>query len=166
MTLRIPLVLDPSGVIQRLQPGDTILQNYGGNVPIMSGTTIIAYSNVAPAITAGTQIFSQVVTPPAIGTIYQIEFSSIVDCGSSSMTVSLALFRDSTFIGMASVDAGSSSRPNVLAIRIIDTPGVLTPVTYSCRVGVSSAATWYLGRGAAASLGGVNSSAWSIWEMN
>jgi hypothetical protein len=169
MTLKIPLVLDVNGDIQQLQPGDTIaaavsntLQNFGGNVAAMSGTTLIPFGNQAPGITTGTQVWSQIVTPPFTNSSYAIDMGGFVDSSGGNVTITVALFRGTLLIGYVSVMSWQNNKPEAFSIKVIDTPGVITPVTYSCRVGVSNGGSWYLGKPANSNMGNNNTTGWSI----
>ncbi|EKD22679.1 MAG: hypothetical protein ACD_84C00013G0005, partial [uncultured bacterium] len=51
-----------------------------------------------------------------------------------------------------------------LALTVNDVVTSLVPITYSARIGIDTAGTWYLGRGATVTMGGINNSNWSIIE--
>lgn len=173
MAIKKPLVLDANGDIEQLQSGDTItagilLNDFYGNVAQSSGTTIIPYGNSAPLVTAGTQLWSQVVTPTVIGSIIEIDFSTMIDTSAINLAVSLVIFRNSTPIAFcsASSSAYNGNLPNAVPVKVNDVTTSLTPITYSCRVGISATGTWYVGRGNAGTMGGTNNSGWNIREMS
>ena len=139
---------------------------YAGIVGVTSGTTQIPFGNNAPLITAGTQLWSQSLTPPTTSSSFLISFGGMIDCSSSAQNITVAIFRGSVLIGFITQNITTTNRPDTFSIQVYDAPSVITPVTYSCRIGVGSSSTWYIGRAATATMGGVNNSAWSICEVN
>lgn len=171
MAIKLPLVLDSSGNIQQLQAADTIstgieLQELEGTVGQLSGTTQIPYNNNAPLITGGTQIWTATLTPSKIGSLVKIDFSTIIDTSAINLAVTIAIFRGSTLIGFCttSSSAYNGQMPAAATIKLMDTTTSLSPVTYTCRAGISANGTWYLGRGSNGTMGGTNPSAWLIRE--
>ena len=142
-------------------------QYYRGSVPTQSGTSIIPYGNAVPTTLLGTQVFSQVVTPTSTTSHIEVQFSGIGDLSATSSYMTISIFRDLTFIGMSMLASGKQGADftSGFGVTVIDTPGVLTPVTYTARVG-TSAGTWYLGRGQAATFGNAVLSYWSIKEYS
>jgi hypothetical protein len=147
-----------------LDNAGAVISVYKGNVAQVSGTTLIPTDNTVPLSTEGTQVWSQAVTPKINASDMIIEFDSFVDCSKSS-NVTVAIFRDTTFIGAAMCNVGGASTPTPFAVKIVDTSTGTTAVTYSARVGMSASGTWYLGRSPSATLGGVNPSGWEIKEV-
>jgi hypothetical protein len=119
-------------------------QNMSGVIPAISGTTIIPQDNTAPLITEGTQVWTQSVTPSYVGSKVQISFTATVDSGTNNRMIIASVFRDTVNIGVTTCTITTSARPQCLAFNLFDIPGGAGPYTYSCRVGVSSAATWYV----------------------
>lgn len=168
-----PLKLNPiTGEIQQFQPGDTagvvfggVGQKYRGSVPQQSGNTVIAYNNTAPGSTAGTLLWSKTITPTSVDGFMHIVFDSMIDTSATNLAVTIAIFRNNQLIGFktASSTAYNGNMPCPLGIDLYDQNTSLVPVTYSCRIGISSG-TWYLGRGKSATQCGVNPSWWSIEE--
>ena len=138
---------------------------YSGNVATSTGTTQIPYGNATPLSTGGTQIWSQTLTPIANTSSFEICFDGMVDCSSSSTTITIALFRGTTCIGFVCSTIDTTNRPKAFSLRVTDIPGVTTATTYSCRIGASASSTWYLGRSASNTMGGTNNSGWSIREV-
>lgn len=138
-------------------------QVFTGTVAQTSGTTIIPFDNTVPLITEGTQLFSQAIVPQSTASKFNIVFTPTVDA-SAGRTITVAVFRGSTFVS-ASMYYSFGASTGQIAINIIDAPASATAVTYSVRIGASSAATWYVGRGSGQTLGGVNPSTWTITEI-
>jgi hypothetical protein len=160
-----PLKLNTLGLVQNAQSGDVIPLAFGGvgkksraSVSQVSGTTVIAVSSTAPLSTDGTQLSSLTVTPDVVGSNMAIEFVCFVDNSTTTAKMTVTVFRNSTLIGYVTV--GSS---NSVAIKIYDTTTSLSSITYSVRVG-ATAGTWYVNRSAAATMGGVNKSSFSVRE--
>lgn len=141
-------------------------QYYSNGVPQSLGTSVIPYGNTAPTATQGTLLWSKAITPTALDAIIEIQFDGMVDVSAQNANVTLTLFRDGQLIGLIGVSSSKSGYDFVtpFILRAIDTPNTLNPVTYTCRIGVSSG-TWYLGRGQNATYGGVNKCTWSIKEF-
>ena len=174
MPQRTPLFVNSSGDLQRMQAGDTIPMSMGGvgqvingNQSLMSGNAQIPYDSSLPLISEGQPLWSASVTPTLLTSSFEIEFTGFVDTSKINNVVTVAIFRDSTYIGhtCAASSGYNGAFPSPFAIKLIDTPNVLTPVVYSARIGVNgSNVTWYLNRGAAQTQGGSNKSGWSIKE--
>lgn len=132
-----------------------IKQNISGKIPAISGTTIIPQDNTVPTITEGTQIWTQSVTPSYIGSKIQISFTATVDSGTNNRMIIASVFRDNVNIGVTVNTITTAARPQCLSFNLFDIPGGAGPYTYSCRVGVSSSATWYVNNGVTAMYGGL-----------
>jgi hypothetical protein len=144
---------------------NVLLAGYRGNVGQLTGTTLIPYGSSAPTTSQGTQVWSQTVTPTVAGSTFEIDFSTMVDVGNNNRGVTIAIFRGTTLLGFTVAWCATSNRPVPVSIKVNDTLASGAAVTYSCRIGVDSSATWYLGRGASATMGGVNNSGWNIREV-
>lgn len=142
-----------------------------GNISPTQGTTVISSTTTAPLVTAGSQLMSQVVTPALATSKMLIEFSGLVNTSASNTSIIVSAFRDSTFIGCTVVGGNisgllASYQPtSSCSLRIVDSPGATTAVTYTIRIGLSASGTWYLGRTASSTFGGANPSGWSIIEI-
>lgn len=136
---------------------------YAGNVGIVSGTITIPFDNSAPLVSEGTELWSQTVNPTVIGSNNKIQFSGMVDTSNNGRYVTIAIFKDSSLLGFVSIYNVTANRPTAFSIIVNDIATSLSSVTYSCRIGANGN-TWYLGRGATATMGGVNKSGWSIEE--
>jgi len=136
---------------------------FSGSVGMMSGSTQIAVDNTPPLVTSGSQLWSQSITPLSSNEKFDINFLTTVDTNTNNRTITLTLFRGSTLIAFACVNGNSANRPQSIGFSVVDSPNTTTPVVYSCRIGVSGAATWYLGRTSSATVGGPSClNSWTI----
>lgn len=167
-----PMRLNGFGDLTQLQPGEGVGllyggvgQKYRGVIPQASGTTVIAAGSTMPAVTAGTQLFSQAITLENINSAVEIAVSTMIDTSSTNAIVTLAVFRDSTFLGfmMAASSGNSGTSPTPISLRVVDYPNTTAAVTYSVRIG-ASAGTWYVSRGVSETLGGATKASWTISE--
>ena len=151
-----------------------LISSYTGVVGVLSGTSKIPVDNTVPLITEGTQLWSKQVTPKAVGSEMVIEFAAMFDTTVAAQSVVFALFRDNVLIGVQVLGAsavaipviGSTTwKPGNVHLQVRDPVTSLTPVTYSCRIGLETSGTWYLGRGASVTMGGNVPSTWKIEEV-
>lgn len=160
------LTVDTKGrAIAGVSTANTFGQVYGGSIAQTSGTTLIPYDTTPPLNTEGTQVWSQAITPATTGSKIKIQFAGMIDCGTASRTVTIAVFRGTTFIGAVAALFSAATAIQPFSLLLVDTPATTSATTYTCRVGVSTSATWYLGRGATATFGGTNPSGWSLVEV-
>jgi hypothetical protein len=137
---------------------------FNGEVGQTSGATTITLGTTAPTTSNGSQIWSQTIAPLSVNSLFDINFTGVVDASSSARSIIVAVFRNTTFIGYSMAYISTTGGGQSLSIHITDAPATTSNVTYSCRIG-ASANTWYLGRGASATMGGANSSGWEIKEI-
>ena len=138
---------------------------YAGNVGVTSGNTQIPFGNTAPLITGGTQLWSQTLNPPSTTSKFFITFSGMIDSSNSNTNITISLFRNNTLIGFITSNIATANKPEVASLSVLDSPNTTAAITYSCRIGIGSAATWYIGRASTSTMGGVNNSGWSIWGV-
>lgn len=142
---------------------------YTGKTGSMSGTSVIPADTTTPLITEGSQVWSQTFHPSTDTSKILISQSLMLDVGSSSRVVTLALFRDSTCIYANGSYLSTSGRYVVTPIHAVDVPGQTCNVTYSLRVGSgTTGTTWYINRNAAGTTtygNAVNAASWSIMEI-
>lgn len=149
-------------------PTNQILAFYSGSTGALSGTSVIPSDNTLPAITEGTQVWGITVTPVNAGSKFKIEQSFRYDCGTANRNIVFAVFRGNTCIGVTCSNLITSGRPLTASILLVDSPNTASSITYSLRVGVSSAATWYINQsnGGTITFGGAaNASQWCITEI-
>jgi hypothetical protein len=126
-----------------------------GVIAANTAATIIPQDNTSPLDTEGTLIWSQAFTPSYVGSKVNISMSPLVDCGTNNRMIIASIFRGSVNLGVGVATIVTNARPTPLSMNITDISPSTTPTTYTCRVGVSSAATWYINRNAAALYNGL-----------
>lgn len=133
-------------------------------IPAATGTSLIPLDNTPPLITEGTQIWSQVINCSQIGSNLIISNNMICDSGTNTRNIIAAFFLDSTCIGVSAVRVATAGGPMILASHI-ETQSTALTHTVSCRVGISSGATWYINRQATAYFNGLYAAqSYSIME--
>ena len=133
-------------------------------IPAATGTSLIPLDNTAPLKTEGTQIWSQVINCSQIGSNLIINNNMLCDSGSNTRNVIAAFFLDSTCIGVSAVRVANAGGPMILTSHI-ETVSTSFTHTVSCRVGISSAATWYINRQGTAYFNGLYAAqSYSIME--
>lgn len=142
----------------------------GSIIGAVSGNSIIVNGNAEPLANEGTELWSVVVTPADIASNFLINFDAVVGSGTNGRFVTFTLWRQIgtsalTYLGMRTSWIDASNDCNTLSITIGDSPNTLLPVTYSLRAGISSNATWHVGRRAGASFGNAGKSSYSIMEF-
>lgn len=129
--------------------GQPFLNIYTGTIPAATGTTLIPFDATVPLITQGTQLVSQTITPASTTSKFLITGVATADSGTGARYITLALFRNSTCVATSSLNIATAARGLVITLHAIDAPNTTSPVTYSIRTGINSAATWYINRTAA-----------------
>lgn len=140
----------------------TIIKTYYSDLPQASGTTLIPFDNTLPLITEGTEIWNQTLIPTAPDSDFYFNCSGFVSANSGKV-ITITLFRGNTFIAAACVSNKAGKDVNNFIINVKDTPG--GTVTYSLRIGISANSTWYLNKGAGATIGGTNKSGITVFEV-
>jgi len=145
--------------------GGIVKRIWTGEVPQQTGTTRINETTTVPAITSGTEIISQVITPLSVNSKFIIKFSPWCTINNNGRGVALILFRNNTFLTMGQHVDNSNFFGDV-GIDHVDAPGVIVPIEYSIRVGiVNGSGTWYLNRGTVNTYGGDVPASWTITEV-
>jgi hypothetical protein len=147
-----------------------------GPIPAISANSVIAFAlngtpaqNPIPAITDGTEIWSQAITPTATTTAMQIT-TNIQCAAGNNVQLALALFRGNTCIGVAAETLSGNGVTHQISMYIVDLPGSVASQTYSMRCGAANTNTWWVNssNGSAVPYGGMLASAntYSITEYN
>jgi hypothetical protein len=123
---------------------DIMYQALTSTVAAQSGTTTIPLANTTPTTASGTQIWSQVITPIFSTSRINIDGSFIVDSATISREITACFFRGTTCIGVTGANIATVARAVPITFNITDAPATTAATTYTIRVGVSSAATWYV----------------------
>lgn len=149
----------------------SILPNLSMQVSVagISGTSLIPYDNTVPLSTEGTQIASATCTPSDAASKIGVQGCLQLDCGTANRNFTIALFRNTTCVSAISMNFVAVGRPQVFPFFMVDDQAgpILfgTSGTYSLRIGVNAAATWYVNRTANAVLGGMQANnKIMIWE--
>jgi len=123
----------------------TVSQTLTGSIVAATGNTVIPYSSALPLITAGTQIWTQAITPKAITSRVGVSFPITVDANSNNRTIIVSLFRGNTCIATIVNEVDTSSHPKNMTMLFVDSPASTSVLTYSARVGIdSSSANWFV----------------------
>lgn len=112
----------------------------------ISGTTTKTDANTTPLITDGTQVWSQSITPLYTTSTISIDGSVHVDHGTNARRVILALFSNTTCIGVAVEYVTSANTGRSMKISFSDSPNTTSPITYTMRVWSNNTGTWRVGR--------------------
>ncbi len=137
---------------------------YGSTIASSSGTSQITPSVSAPTTSQGTQLWSQAITPASTESTISIQGSFTVSGSNNAAIITIAVFRDSTFIGATMTRMATNNDTDCLTYNIVDIPATTSEVTYSCRVGTSNG-TWYVNRRTGENTYGGTKSGWSIVEF-
>ena len=151
------VTIDASGTIKNVTgiappaaaAGGIVLQAVNMTIAEASGTTNIPFDDTLPASTEGTEIGTQAITMADNTNKVLIHGAIQVESNPTSLSVALALFRNTTCIAVGVVgnpSAGSVSAR--VAFAVLDSPATSGSVTYSVRVGHKEAAgtgIWYVG---------------------
>lgn len=142
--------------LNTLDYGLNQIQLITGAIPRMSGTSkILSNSTTSPAITDGTEVFKNNITPSSSDSIIEVSFHIGLDIDLPG-GVSLAVFRDNVCIwaGWEIISADENIkhdnkvkrvRARQIYIPIVDKPGAVQNYTYSLRVGrAGSLGTWHI----------------------
>ena len=122
----------------------SVIQTDYAIVPAASGTTTITLNNNTPTTSNGTQIWSNSIIPSTNTSAINIVGSFTFVSGTASRTLIALIFRNTTCIGVIGTFVSAANQPMPAVINIVDTPASTSSITYSIRVGVTSAATWYI----------------------
>lgn len=118
-----------------------------------NGTTTIPLDNSVPLVSEGTEIVTANITPATATNKIRVQASFTVDA-SAALTVIAAVFRGSTCIGVAVAGITNSGFSQTISFNLDDSPASGSAQTYSIRIGLASAGTWYVSSTASFTLGG------------
>lgn len=108
-------------------------------------TTVIPFDDTTPLITEGTEILTATITPKHASSIMKISVVIPIVSGTaaaSQICASLHKSTQSAAIAAAAVQNHSSTNPiGFPPITVSDTPGSVSPITYSVRFGQSASGT-------------------------
>jgi len=139
---------------------------YSGTIASSSGTTLIPSYTATPTITQGTEIMRHVVTPTNTQTKYTITASCFIAASVKPKDVIVAVFRNNVCFYTFAKTIRTAVDLETCAISCIDMPNTTSSVTYSIRVGLNSAATWYVNYSTLKTFGNTTASAYMIYEQD
>lgn len=115
---------------------------YAANADI---TTVIPFDDTPPLITEGTEILTATITPKHASSIMKILVTIPIVSGTAAASQICAAVHKSTqaaSIAAAAIQNHSSTNPiGFPPIYVSDTPGSVSPITYSVRFGQSASGT-------------------------
>jgi len=147
------------------RPLGKVLQMLTGNIVQTTGTTILPHDATLPTITEGFQIWTQTITPTYTNSTIVVIFDLHAECSAATGRVSVSLFNGNTCISANSAYTGVANTPMHQGINKTFSPGVVTPITLSARIGPSAAATVYVNRGNTETFGGTTNTSYIIMEI-
>ena len=120
-----------------------MLQVQFGPIAGVSGTATIPRDASAPLITEGVEIWTQPITLTSTGSKVRISTSISFSVSNAASGVAVAIFRDSTCVGVMVDTAANKDSMQTVSFTVYDLPASLTPIVYSARVGKTTGnATW------------------------
>lgn len=146
-------------------PGNSgrLVQVKFGPVPAVSSTTTLPAPT--PTITDGTQVWTDTITPTEVTSLLRIACTMVVSGSNNGTTINAAVFRDSTLIGFTTLTPPKSNAAVPMAYIFYDVPNTTSPVTYSCRVGKESGATWYVNSAAGTTVPAMENNSYTVEEI-
>lgn len=123
------------------------MRSYSADIASRAFTTVIKANNTEPTVSEGSEIARITVTPNSTLSKFNGAVSVWVDSANYSKIVTLAVFRGSVLVGVASTFVVYASSPQALSITFADSPNTASPVTYTVRAGRSDAGTFYINAG-------------------
>lgn len=125
-------------------------------------TTVLPYDNTIPQNTEGDQVLSLAITPTSATSTLIIDINVTAASNSTSRTVGMALFQDSTANALAATEDTNSCN-----LRHVMTSGTTSATTFNVRVGPSAAGSVYINgtTGGVQLYNGVCNSSIVIWEI-
>lgn len=129
-------------------------------------TAVIPLDNTKPLVTEGTEILTVTLTPKHVSNVMRLRFRGEVTMPHSGACIA-ALFRTgiTDALRAAYTIINDTNDVKSLALEVEETPGVLTPVTYTLRVGPSHGAMRMNGNSAGRLLGGAAAATMVVEEI-
>ena len=123
-----------------------LIQVQFGPIASIISTASTLLGPTAPLITEGVEVWSQPFTPVEISSNIRIATAFTINIAQNNTQLVVSFFRDALCVGVSLVTGTTKKFSYPFATTMYDTPGTLTPVVYSCRVGKDTGTTWYLNR--------------------
>lgn len=141
-----------------------IAQFITGNIVQTTGTTILPYDATLPTSTEGFQIWTQTITPTYTNSTIVVIFNVAVEISTNNNPTTTVLYNGTVAIS-TSTGQGITNTPYSLGITKTFSPGVVTPITLSARIGANAAATVYVNRGNTETFAGTTNTSYIIMEI-
>lgn len=133
----------------------SVYQTLTSNIAATTGTTTKTDANTTPVSTNGSLIWTQSITPLFSTSRISIEGSVQIDHSTTNRRVILALFRDTTCIGVVTEVITTSVQSKSVAISFVDYPATTAATTYTIRAWANGSGTWYIAQSATAYYNGM-----------
>lgn len=143
-----------------------VTQFFTGNIAQTTGTTILPYDATLPTSTEGFQIWTQTITPTYTNSTIVVISNIFAESSTAGNAVTMSLLNGTTCIATSTgMMVTTTNSPFNLAIVKTFSPGVVTPITLSARVGPNAAATVYVNRGNTETFGGTTNTSFIVMEI-
>lgn len=159
-----------TGTARTTVSSGTVLQvvNYQTGA-VATGTTQMPYDDTIPQNTEGNEYMSLAITPKSATSKLVIQIIAMFTGNpGAGMSLTLALFQDSTANALAAIDSYQTTNGGVLTIPLIHymTSGTTSSTTFKVRAGMASAGTTtFNGTNSGRYFGGVAASSITITEV-
>jgi hypothetical protein len=148
--------------------GDVVQRKFTSTVTAVSGTTTMPFDNSIPQNTEGNEMMTLAITPQHAANLLFVSHVGIYGGTTTTDTVSVALFQDSTADALAAVGTFRNAAGDVSTIPLVYMKQAATTssTTFKIRAGTAEAGTTYLNASNGTTLyGGVGYSALAIMEI-
>lgn len=139
ITLQPNLSTPGAGVVKQIT---------SGNIPAITGTTLITFNNSIPKITDGVQLWARTYTPTGTSVNILINCLFLAAVQSNNRSIISTIFRNDVCIGTSVLNFSTGGVFNPFSFLIIDAPNTTDTITYSCRIGMASGnqnpGSWYV----------------------
>lgn len=143
-----------------------VLQIVSGSIAAGSGTTTVPLDSTVPTNTEGWQIWTTSFTPISATSRIVIKFSITTSHSAGTGTNICSVFAGATNIGSAAgrTDSAANTAVNI-SLSVVHSPGSISAITFSARLGNPTAGTSYCNLIGANTLGGTLVSEYTITEI-
>lgn len=123
-------------------PYGRVLQCISASIPAQTGTTLVSTAfTAAPTITDGFQIWTQAFTPISATSRIVIAQTLNTAVSTNGRIVVLSCFAGSLNVGSIGTTIATLNSPTCMSYQIQYSPGSVTPITFTCRIGATSTTT-------------------------
>jgi len=147
-------------------PFGLVLQQVTGAIAAQTATNSqTPLDATAPTSAEGTQIWTQAFTPISATSRIIISYSVTNVHSTAARTQIMSVFAGSTNIGTIVTTCTVAASYYPATHQVVYSPGSVTAITFSCRVGSSGNGAWYINSAATNTLGGTMASQFLITEI-